>query len=89
MIEGASQHEDSEGHKGVIRTGGVQWMSAGKGVIHSEIPLHVEGTKDPNGLQLWVDLPKEYKMSEPSYQELDPEEYVIHQNIHEFATDNH
>ena len=53
-------------------------MSAGKGVIHSEIPLHVEGTKDPNGLQLWVDLPKEYKMSEPSYQELDPEEYVIH-----------
>ncbi|KIM29115.1 hypothetical protein M408DRAFT_329121 [Serendipita vermifera MAFF 305830] len=74
MIEGASQHEDSVGHKGVIRTGGVQWMSAGKGVIHSEIPLHVEGAKNPNGLQLWVDLPKEFKMSDPSYQELDAEQ---------------
>ncbi|KAG8866519.1 hypothetical protein FRC20_008263 [Serendipita sp. 405] len=74
MIEGASQHEDSEGHKGVIKTGGVQWMCAGRGVIHSEIPLHVEGAKNPNGLQLWVDLPKEHKMSKPSYQELDAEE---------------
>ncbi|CAG7845894.1 Pirin-like protein [Serendipita indica DSM 11827] len=74
MIEGASQHEDSRGHKGIIKTGGVQWMCAGKGIIHSEIPLHVEGAKNPNGLQLWVDLPKQYKMVDPSYQELDAEQ---------------
>ena len=43
-------------------------------MIHSEIPLHVEGAKNPNGLQLWVDLPKEFKMSDPSYQELEAEE---------------
>jgi len=74
MIEGASQHEDSAGHKGVIQNGGVQWMSAGKGIIHSEIPIYEDGKPNPNGLQLWVDLPKEFKMSDPTYQELDPED---------------
>jgi quercetin 2,3-dioxygenase len=58
MIEGESQHEDSEGHKGTIVAGGVQWMVAGKGIIHAEMPVHALGQPDPRGLQLWVDLPE-------------------------------
>ncbi|KII88579.1 hypothetical protein PLICRDRAFT_111207 [Plicaturopsis crispa FD-325 SS-3] len=74
MLEGASRHEDSAGHKGTIETGGVQWMSAGRGIIHAEMPVHEAGKPEPRGLQLWIDLPKQYKMTEPSYQELDPQE---------------
>ncbi|KDR81564.1 hypothetical protein GALMADRAFT_239588 [Galerina marginata CBS 339.88] len=77
MLEGSGRHEDSAGHKGTIRPGGVQWMCAGKGIIHAEMPIHVKGSPDPRGLQLWVDLPKQYKMSEPSYQELSPEEIPV------------
>ncbi|KAF8636456.1 hypothetical protein AX17_003272 [Amanita inopinata Kibby_2008] len=74
MLEGTSKHEDSAGHKGTIETGGVQWMCAGRGIIHAEMPVHIDGAPDPRGLQLWVDLPKEHKMVEPSYQELGPEQ---------------
>ncbi|KAF8902097.1 RmlC-like cupin domain-containing protein [Gymnopilus junonius] len=74
MLEGSSRHEDSAGHKGTITQGGVQWMSAGKGIIHAEMPVHAKGAPDPRGLQLWIDLPKDFKMTEPSYQELSPEE---------------
>jgi len=49
-------------------------MCAGKGIIHAEMPVHVDGAPDPRGLQLWVDLPKQYKMVDPSYQELGPSE---------------
>jgi len=70
MLQGSSSHEDSVGHKGMIETGGVQWMVAGRGIIHSEIPVYGNGHPDPIGLQLWVNLPKQYKMVEPSYQEL-------------------
>ncbi|OAX44600.1 hypothetical protein K503DRAFT_678410 [Rhizopogon vinicolor AM-OR11-026] len=73
MLEGSSRHEDSAGHAGTIETGGVQWMCAGKGIIHAEMPVHGQGVPEPRGLQLWVDLPKEFKMVEPSYQELSPE----------------
>lgn len=74
MLEGSSKHEDSAGHAGTIVTGGVQWMTAGRGIIHAEMPVHESGTPDPRGLQLWIDLPKQYKMVEPSYQELAPEQ---------------
>ncbi|THU90703.1 hypothetical protein K435DRAFT_830125 [Dendrothele bispora CBS 962.96] len=74
MLEGTSRHEDSAGHKGTIETGGVQWMCAGKGIIHAEMPVHLNGAPDPRGLQLWIDLPKQFKMVEPSYQELGPEQ---------------
>jgi len=77
MLEGSSQHEDSAGHKGTIVSGGVQWMCAGKGIIHAEMPVHVPGSPDPRGLQLWVDLPKQYKMADPSYQELSPDEIPV------------
>ncbi|KAF7793035.1 hypothetical protein EIP86_004140 [Pleurotus ostreatoroseus] len=74
MLQGQSKHEDSAGHKGIIEAGGVQWMCAGRGIIHAEMPVHEPGKPDPRGLQLWVDLPKQYKMVEPSYQELGPKE---------------
>ncbi|KAJ3573964.1 hypothetical protein NP233_g2089 [Leucocoprinus birnbaumii] len=74
MLEGSSRHEDSAGHKGTIDQGGVQWMCAGRGIIHAEMPVHAKGKPDPRGLQLWVDLPKQFKMVEPSYQELGPDQ---------------
>lgn len=74
MLEGSSRHEDSAGHKGTIEAGGVQWMCAGRGIMHAEMPVHAQNVPDPKGLQLWVDLPKQHKMVEPSYQELDPEQ---------------
>jgi len=77
MLEGSSQHEDSAGHKGTIVPGGIQWMCAGKGIIHAEMPIHIPGSPDPRGLQLWVDLPKQYKMAEPSYQELSPDQIPV------------
>jgi hypothetical protein len=73
MLQGSSRHEDSEGHKGTIVAGGVQWMTAGRGIIHAEMPVHGEGLPNPVGMQLWVDLPAKHKMTPPTYQELDPE----------------
>ncbi|KAI0807127.1 RmlC-like cupin domain-containing protein [Fomes fomentarius] len=70
MLEGSSHHEDSAGHKGTLEPGDVQWMCAGKGIIHAEMPATGKGLPPPRGLQLWVDLPKLHKMSDPSYQEL-------------------
>ncbi len=68
MFAGKMRHEDSTGNSGVIKTGGVQWMRAGKGIIHSEMPEQEEGLL--SGLQLWINLPASHKMSEPSYQEV-------------------
>lgn len=79
MLEGVGQHEDSAGHAGTIETGGVQWMCAGKGIIHAEMPMRTDEGVDPVGLQLWIDLPKQYKMVDPSYQELGPAEIPIAQ----------
>lgn len=74
MLEGEFLHEDFKGHKGRIGPGDLQWMSAGRGIVHSEIPA----TKQRNhGLQLWVNLANKDKMAEPNYQEL-PKEDVAH-----------
>jgi hypothetical protein len=67
MLEGKMRHEDSAGNSGVIESGGVQWMTAGKGIIHSEMPEQEEGLLA--GFQLWVNLPAEQKMHAPRYQE--------------------
>ncbi|KAK2986402.1 hypothetical protein RJ640_022400 [Escallonia rubra] len=67
MMQGAFTHQDFTGHKGTIGTGDVQWMTAGRGIIHSEMPAG-EGTQ--TGLQLWINLSAEDKMVEPRYQEL-------------------
>jgi redox-sensitive bicupin YhaK (pirin superfamily) len=69
MLEGKMRHGDNHGHSGVIETGGIQWMRAGRGIIHSEIPEQTEGRM--RGFQLWVNLPAHLKMSEPDYQEFD------------------
>ena len=70
MLDGAFQHEDFVGHAGRIETGDLQWMTAGKGIMHSEMPVEQPGNKPNVGLQLWVDLPKRYKLMDPRYQEL-------------------
>jgi redox-sensitive bicupin YhaK (pirin superfamily) len=67
MIEGEVQHEDSLGNKGVIKGGDVQWMTAGSGIIHQEMPHVTNGLM--KGFQLWVNLPANQKMSKPRYQE--------------------
>ncbi len=61
------RHADNHGHAGVIGTGGVQWMRAGRGIVHSEMPEQQEGRM--RGFQLWVNLPAELKMTPPGYQE--------------------
>ncbi|KAJ3183284.1 hypothetical protein HDU85_002310 [Gaertneriomyces sp. JEL0708] len=66
MLDGSVQHEDFAGHKGTIGTGDLQWMTAGRGILHAEMPL----TDTAHGLQLWVNLPRKDKMVEPRYQEL-------------------
>jgi len=67
MLAGKMRHEDNAGNKGVIETGGVQWMTAGKGIVHSEMPEQEEGLLA--GFQLWVNLPADQKLSDPKYQE--------------------
>lgn len=75
VLQGSLDHLDSAGHGGHLRAGGVQWMRAGSGVVHSEMPSaklqRRGGTVE--GFQLWVNLPKEHKMSKPRYQEIEPE----------------
>jgi redox-sensitive bicupin YhaK (pirin superfamily) len=67
MLAGRMRHADNHGHEGVIETGGVQWMTAGRGILHSEMPEQTEGLM--KGFQLWINLPRARKMSEPGYQE--------------------
>lgn len=71
MLEGQMKHEDSNGNQGIIRSGGVQWMTAGRGIIHSEMPLQENGLMW--GFQIWVNLPAREKMKSPHYQNIDPE----------------
>lgn len=70
LLEGEFEHEDFVGHRGRLGPGDLQFMIAGKGIMHAEMPIHTKGGKDPFGLQLWIDLPKEHKLVPPSYQEL-------------------
>ncbi|BBH02080.1 RmlC-like cupins superfamily protein [Prunus dulcis] len=67
MLQGAVTHEDFEGHKGTIGAGDLQWMTAGRGIVHSEMPA-AQGTQ--KGLQLWINLSSKHKMIEPKYQEM-------------------
>ena len=65
MIRGAVEHGDSIGNKGVINSGDVQWMTAGSGIMHQEMPKEYHGTMQ--GFQLWVNLPASHKMMKPRY----------------------
>lgn len=71
MLQGKFRHKDSAGHEGLLTDGSVQWMTAGRGVIHSEMPEQTEGLVW--GFQLWVNLPKKLKMTEPAYQDIPSE----------------
>ena len=67
MIAGRMRHRDSAGHEGLLENGGVQWMTAGRGVIHSELPEQEEGVME--GFQLWLNLPGRDKMAAPWYRD--------------------
>lgn len=67
LLAGRMRHKDSAGHEGVIEAGGVQWMTAAKGIVHSEMPEQENGLLQ--GFQLWLNLPKSEKMNDPAYQE--------------------
>ncbi|MBB3048485.1 hypothetical protein FHR99_002759 [Litorivivens lipolytica] len=67
MLEGRMRHRDHLGNEGVIEAGGVQWMSAARGILHSEMPEQSEGRL--HGFQLWLNLPARNKMDDPQYRE--------------------
>lgn len=76
VLKGEVVHEDSAGHRGTIKPGGVQWMTAGGGIIHSETPSSgvMERGGPAHGFQVWVNLPARLKMTRPRYQELGAEQ---------------
>lgn len=67
LLAGRMRHRDNAGHEGVIAPGGIQWMTAGRGIVHSEMPEQENGLLE--GFQLWVNLPAAHKMDHPGYQE--------------------
>src|SRR5690242_2884361 len=75
LIAGRVRHEDNKGHKGLLTPGSVQWMTAGRGIIHSEMPEQENGLMQ--GFQLWVNLPAKDKMTAPRYQELPPKDIPV------------
>ena len=72
MLEGRMRHRDSAGHEGLVTNGGVQWMTAGRGVVHSEMPEQNEGLME--GFQLWLNLAAKDKMSAPWYRDIPSED---------------
>ena len=76
MLQGEFEHEDSTGAKGKMKSGDVQWMKTGSGIIHSEMPAMSEGTL--HGFQLWINMPAMLKMSKPDYIYIDSEKMRTH-----------
>jgi hypothetical protein len=81
LVEGLLEHGDSLGNKGVIEPLGCQWMTAGKGILHQEMP---QPTEHLLGAQLWLNLPKAHKMTEPAYRDItvDDLKIVEDENVH-------
>ena len=75
MLDGRMRHRDNKGHEGLLVPGGVQWMTAGSGLVHSEMPEQEAGRM--RGFQLWVNLPAKDKMTAPRYQEFGPERIPV------------
>jgi redox-sensitive bicupin YhaK (pirin superfamily) len=71
MLDGRMRHRDNHGNEGVLVPGSVQWMTAGRGLVHSEMPEQQEGRM--RGFQLWLNLPAREKMTAPKYQEFGPD----------------
>ncbi len=72
MIAGRLRHRDSGGHEGLLQNGGVQWMTAGRGLVHSELPEQEEGRME--GFQLWLNLPSDRKLCDPGYWDIASEQ---------------
>jgi len=72
MLKGRMLHRDSQGNEGLLEDGGMQWMSAARGVIHSEIPQQKDGIMA--GFQLWINLPAAHKMDDPWYKDITPDD---------------
>ena len=70
MLEGRMRHRDSSGHEGLLEPGGVQWMTAGRGLVHAEMPEQEDGRM--SGFQLWINLPACDKMTAPGYRDIPP-----------------
>jgi quercetin 2,3-dioxygenase len=82
MIAGRMRHRDSAGNEGLLQNGGVQWMNAGSGIIHSELPEQQEGRME--GFQLWLNLPAQDKMSAPWYRDIqtgDIPEFITEEGV--------
>jgi redox-sensitive bicupin YhaK (pirin superfamily) len=75
MLDGRMRHRDNHGHEGVLVPGSVQWMTAGRGIVHSEMPEQQEGRM--RGFQLWLNLPAREKMTAPKYQEFGPDRIPV------------
>ena len=75
MLNGKWQHKDSGGNEGLLGDGSIQWMTAGSGIIHSEMPIQTDGLA--RGFQLWLNLPKSKKMIAPAYQDIESEQIPI------------
>jgi redox-sensitive bicupin YhaK (pirin superfamily) len=75
MMAGEFTHRDSKGHEGHLKAGSIQWMTAGKGLVHSEMPEQTDGLAW--GYQLWLNLPAKYKMVEPKYQDIASEKLPV------------
>ena len=77
MLDGRMRHRDNHGNEGLLTPGAVQWMTAGRGLVHSEMPEQESGRM--RGFQLWVNLPSREKMTAPKYQEFAPEKIPVAQ----------
>ncbi|CCH44909.1 Pirin-like protein [Wickerhamomyces ciferrii] len=77
MLTGRFAHEDFTGSRGVLNSGDLQFMTAGKGIVHSEIPIGCDDGTPATGMQLWVDLPKKLKNCDPRYRDLRKDEIPI------------
>ncbi len=75
MLDGRMRHRDNHGHEGVLVPGSVQWMTAGRGIVHSEMPEQQQGRM--RGFQLWINLPARDKMTAPKYQEFGPDRIPV------------
>ena len=75
MLDGRMRHKDNHGNEGLLTPGSVQWMTAGRGLVHSEMPEQESGRM--RGFQLWVNLPAREKMTDPKYQEFAPDRIPV------------
>ena len=75
MLDGRMRHRDNAGNEGLLESGSVQWMTAGRGIVHSEMPEQDHGLM--RGFQLWVNLPAKDKMIAPRYQDIGPERIPV------------